>query len=83
MKKEGESCGFCFCPPRFTAGECDTGLKCDRSAQKFLPDPPGICRAEKKGAGILPMFAPYFSYKYMLSLKARPAYNNRYLALSI
>jgi len=51
MKKEGESCGFCFCPPKFTAGECDTGLKCDRSAQKFLPDALGICRAEKKGAG--------------------------------
>ena len=60
LKKEGESCGSCFCPPKFTAGECDTGLKCDRSAQKFLPDAPGICRAEKKGEGILPLFGPYF-----------------------
>jgi len=51
LKKEGEDCGPCNCPPTFTAGECDKGLKCDFSAQKILPDTPGICKAEKKGSG--------------------------------
>ena len=51
LKKEGESCGSCFCPPTFTAGECEHGLKCDLSIQEQIPDAPGICRAANGGSG--------------------------------
>merc|ERR1711974_124487 len=44
LKKEGEDCGSCFCPPTFSAGECVKGLYCDMSRQNRIPDLPGICR---------------------------------------
>ena len=44
LKKKGEDCGSCFCPPKFFAGECAQGLFCDTSIQKQIPDLPGICR---------------------------------------
>ena len=55
LKKEGENCGYCFCPPTFTAGECEPGLKCDLSIRGAIPDTSaGVCRADNNGAGILP-----------------------------
>eukprot|EP00091_Calanus_sinicus_P011012 TRINITY_DN2512_c0_g1_i2.p1 TRINITY_DN2512_c0_g1~~TRINITY_DN2512_c0_g1_i2.p1 ORF type:complete len:234 (-),score=53.52 TRINITY_DN2512_c0_g1_i2:61-705(-) len=48
-QKEGESCGSCFCPPSFTAGECEAGLTCIKDA--MIPDLPGTCQkiAKKEG----------------------------------
>ena len=40
-QREGESCGSCFCPPTFTAGECEEGLTCVRDP--MIPDLPGKC----------------------------------------
>ena len=60
LKKEGENCGSCFCPPTFTAGECEPGLKCDLSIQEAIPDAPGVCRADNNGAGILHRFLAMF-----------------------
>jgi hypothetical protein len=41
LKKLGESCGSCFCPPTFTAGECEQGLDC--VSDPLLPDAGGKC----------------------------------------
>ena len=46
LRKEGESCGSCFCPTtNFTAGDCGPGLKCDLSIQDQIPDSPGTCKS--------------------------------------
>jgi len=37
----GETCGSCFCPPTFTAGECAEGLVCEHSS--MFEDLPGNC----------------------------------------
>jgi len=37
----GETCGSCFCPPTFTAGECAEGLVCEHSS--IFEDLPGNC----------------------------------------
>eukprot|EP00092_Neocalanus_flemingeri_P011792 GFUD01012715.1.p1 GENE.GFUD01012715.1~~GFUD01012715.1.p1 ORF type:complete len:422 (+),score=81.87 GFUD01012715.1:188-1453(+) len=44
-KTEGESCGYCLCPPTYSAGECEEGLTCVHDPN--IADAPGIC--EKKG----------------------------------
>merc|ERR1711981_1227045 len=41
LKKLGENCGQCFCPPTFTAGTCEAGLECVHNPR--LPDLPGKC----------------------------------------
>merc|ERR1711990_398450 len=45
LKREGEECGSCYCPPTFSAGECAPGLYCDTSIQSQIPDAPGTCRS--------------------------------------
>merc|ERR1712226_1452489 len=45
LKGEGEDCGACFCPPTFSAGECEPDLFCDTSIQDQIPDAPGTCRS--------------------------------------
>jgi len=40
-RKLGESCGSCFCPPRYTMGPCEKGLVCH--FEPGLADAPGIC----------------------------------------
>merc|ERR1719309_703512 len=42
LKKEGENCGPCYCPPTYTAGECEPGLEC--VSDPTLADAPGICQ---------------------------------------
>merc|ERR1719309_956507 len=42
LKKEGEDCGSCYCPPTYTAGECEPGLEC--VSDPLIPDAPGICQ---------------------------------------
>jgi len=39
--QEGESCGACFCPPAYTAGECALGLTCVH--HPAIADAPGRC----------------------------------------
>ena len=41
LKKEGESCGSCMCPPTYTAGECERHLECFHNP--MIADAPGIC----------------------------------------
>merc|ERR1711892_425632 len=48
-QQEGESCGSCFCPPAFTAGECEEGLTCVRDP--MIPDLPGKCTKPAKKEG--------------------------------
>merc|ERR1712106_85152 len=48
-QQEGESCGSCFCPPAFTAGECEEGLTCVRDP--MIPDLPGTCTKTTKKEG--------------------------------
>ena len=38
----GETCGSCFCPPTFTAGECAPGLWC-KPGPRELSDATGTC----------------------------------------
>merc|ERR1712157_96979 len=45
LKREGEECGSCYCPPSFSAGDCAPGLYCDTSIQSQIPDAPGTCRS--------------------------------------
>ena len=44
-KQEGESCGYCYCPPAYTAGDCAEGLICVRDP--LIADRAGRCM--KKG----------------------------------
>merc|ERR1712123_29843 len=48
-QQEGESCGSCFCPPAFTAGECEEGLTC--VSDPMIPDLPGTCTKTAKKEG--------------------------------
>ena len=41
LKKLGEPCGSCMCPPTFTAGECEKGLECVHNP--MIADAPGKC----------------------------------------
>ena len=41
LKEEGQSCGSCFCPPNFSAGECGPGLECIHDPR--VSDLPGKC----------------------------------------
>ena len=41
LKREGEPCGSCNCPPTFTAGKCLPGLECVHD--KWIADAPGKC----------------------------------------
>ena len=41
LKKEGESCGSCYCPPTWTAGDCAPGLECKYNRMNL--DAPGKC----------------------------------------
>jgi len=40
-KQEGESCGYCYCPPAYTAGDCAEGLICVRDP--LIVDRAGRC----------------------------------------
>ena len=41
LKQEGESCGSCFCPPTYTAGNCAPGLQCQKDPR--ISDAAGKC----------------------------------------
>ena len=41
LKQEGESCGSCFCPPTYTAGNCAPGLQCQKDPR--ISDASGKC----------------------------------------
>jgi len=43
LREEGETCGSCFCPPTYTAGDCEDGLTCVHNP--MIPDAPGRCHA--------------------------------------
>jgi len=44
LRQTGESCGSCFCPPTFSAGQCAPGNVCVHSRDGFA-DMPGTCMA--------------------------------------
>ena len=56
-KKEGESCGSCFCPPTYLAGECEEGLTCVHD--ETIADLPGIC--QNKGIIMVEQCQPGFN----------------------
>ena len=41
LRKLGESCGSCLCPPTYTMGECDQFGECVHNP--MIADAPGIC----------------------------------------
>ena len=45
LKQLGESCGSCFCPPTYNAGECAPGLECKYNPQ--ILDAAGKCVASE------------------------------------
>ena len=46
LKKEGENCGHCYCPPTYTAGNCAPGLVCKHNSK--IPDAAGVCIRQGK-----------------------------------
>ena len=46
LKKEGENCGHCYCPPTYTAGNCAPGLICEHNSK--IPDAAGVCIRQGK-----------------------------------
>jgi len=44
LKKEGEDCGYCYCPPDYWAGTCEEGLFCKRDPN--IADIAGTCTVE-------------------------------------
>ena len=48
----GQTCGSCFCPPTYTAGDCAPGLECQHNPT--IPDAPGKC--------VLPIFSNFNIY---------------------
>merc|ERR1711915_772845 len=45
LKNEGESCGSCFCPPTYSAGDCKPGLTCVHNPN--IPDATGTCKKDQ------------------------------------
>ena len=37
----GEPCGSCLCPPNYTLGDCEQGLRCEHDT--LTADAPGLC----------------------------------------
>merc|ERR1711915_246425 len=56
LKKEGEDCGSCYCPPTFSAGKCGPGLSCVRNEN--IPDLPGTCQQVAEGCICPAIFSP-------------------------